>query len=82
MPTTKGTTQRTSSRPMKGSTKKQETVIPSGEVKETPSIPKIDSCGDCKFFTRGTTPRGACRRYPDSMSKEPQDWCGEFLPKT
>lgn len=22
--------------------------------------------------------RGACRRYPQAMAKNPEEWCGEF----
>jgi len=41
------------------------------------------NCGSCRFFghfVRGklTTPN-LCRRYPGSIQKSCEDWCGEFV---
>ena len=37
-----------------------------------------DSCISCKFFITGGK-LGACHRYPESLTKSPSDWCGEFF---
>jgi hypothetical protein len=37
-----------------------------------------DSCLSCKFFITGGK-LGSCHRYPESLTKSPSDWCGEFL---
>jgi hypothetical protein len=37
-----------------------------------------DSCLSCKFFITGGK-LGACHRYPQSLTKSPSEWCGEFL---
>ena len=38
-----------------------------------------DSCNSCRFFSYGDR-MGICNRYPQSINKSNQDWCGEFLP--
>jgi hypothetical protein len=37
-----------------------------------------DSCLSCKFFITGGK-LGACHRYPQSLTKSPSEWCGEFF---
>jgi hypothetical protein len=37
-----------------------------------------DSCIACKFFITGGQ-LGSCHRYPQSLTKSPSDWCGEYL---
>jgi hypothetical protein len=37
-----------------------------------------DSCITCKFFITGGK-LGACHRYPQSLTKSPSEWCGEYL---
>jgi hypothetical protein len=37
-----------------------------------------DSCNSCRFFSFGDR-MGICNRYPQSINKANQDWCGEFL---
>ena len=36
-----------------------------------------DSCNSCRFFSFGDR-MGICNRYPQSINKANQDWCGEF----
>ena len=37
-----------------------------------------DSCIACKFFITGGQ-LGSCHRYPQSLTKAPSEWCGEFI---
>jgi hypothetical protein len=37
-----------------------------------------DSCIACKFFITGGK-LGSCHRYPQSLTKSPSEWCGEFI---
>jgi len=37
-----------------------------------------DTCISCKFFITGGK-LGSCHRYPQSLTKSPSDWCGEFI---
>lgn len=48
--------------------------------------PKVkDRCSTCRFYRApdakaapGFVPKGKCRRFPEELSKEPADWCGEY----
>ena len=37
-----------------------------------------DSCIACKLFITGGK-LGSCHRYPQSLTKAPSEWCGEFI---
>ena len=37
-----------------------------------------DLCSFCKFFSSGER-LGICKRYPETINKSKDDWCGEFL---
>jgi hypothetical protein len=37
-----------------------------------------DSCISCKFFITGGQ-LGSCHRYPQSLTKAPSEWCGEYF---
>ena len=37
-----------------------------------------DLCNFCKFFSSGER-LGICKRYPETVNKSKDDWCGEFL---
>ncbi len=41
------------------------------------------ACSDCTFFraSRVSGRQGECHRFPETASKAPADWCGEFKPK-
>lgn len=50
------------------------------------SLP-VPTCKNCKFYrppksAPGTAYRvaGICRRYPEPVSKDIDDWCGEYRP--
>ena len=34
------------------------------------------SCADCKFFLNAQI-MGSCRRYPQTINRHMNDWCGE-----
>ena len=34
-------------------------------------------CKSCKFFSIGDV-LGTCHRYPQSLNKHENDWCGEY----
>jgi hypothetical protein len=36
-----------------------------------------DNCSSCLFFTEGGH-IGTCKRYPNSVIKSPNEWCGEY----
>ena len=41
------------------------------------SMQTMDSCQSCRFFTVGER-MGLCKRYPQSLNKSTEDWCGEW----
>jgi len=36
-----------------------------------------DNCLSCRFFSQGER-MGICKRFPTSVNKSNEDWCGEF----
>ena len=39
-------------------------------------------CEDCKFFVMPANERmGSCKRFPQSVNKIHNEWCGEYLRK-
>ena len=53
-----------------------------------PKKAPIYACANCRFFRAsaaepapGFVPRGWCRRFPQELSKDPAEWCGEHKPK-
>lgn len=36
------------------------------------------SCGSCKFFLNAQI-MGSCRRYPQTINRHMNDWCGEYV---
>ena len=36
-----------------------------------------DTCNSCRFFSTGDR-MGICKRFPVSVNKSNEDWCGEF----
>ena len=42
------------------------------------TLNSTDTCIACKFFITGGK-LGSCHRYPQSLTKSPSDWCGEFI---
>jgi len=37
----------------------------------------MDSCQSCRFFSVGER-MGICKRFPTSVNKSTEDWCGEW----
>ena len=42
------------------------------------TLNSTDTCISCKFFITGGK-LGSCHRYPQSLTKAPSEWCGEFI---
>ena len=38
----------------------------------------MGSCADCKFFLNAQI-MGSCRRYPQTINRHMNDWCGEHI---
>jgi hypothetical protein len=46
------------------------------------AVEKIkDFCNSCRFFISTHTALGHCHRYPKTLDKPPQSWCGEWQPE-
>jgi len=41
------------------------------------SMPIMDNCASCLFFVVGER-MGICKRYPQTVNKSNEDWCGEW----
>lgn len=37
-----------------------------------------DTCNQCNYWQLNSVERRVCKRYPEQIYKNPDDWCGEF----
>lgn len=54
-------------------------------VKTEPLTATVEKCDTCRFYRlpkaipgSGIVRSGACRRFPELIQKETNDWCGEW----
>ena len=50
-----------------------------GERSKNKKLIATRVCGNCKYFDGIVSMNwGKCKRYPQSIEKNKNDWCGEF----